>query len=161
MDMFVQARINSTTYPNTAIPSPVRNTWTVDIGDMFRALIRNDQAMTVVISIVLINCSIYLTSNLVIYFFKYDFGGEGWQNAYTLFNTFGRHISTAVKAKKTATISANHLNPILSFPFPRRYTACMVITVTSALPMPAHVLPRVERPSRSLLSLAKAGIMDQ
>ncbi|WP_300809443.1 glycoside-pentoside-hexuronide (GPH):cation symporter [uncultured Acetatifactor sp.] len=59
------------------------------IGDMFRALIRNDQAMTVVISIVLINCSIYLTSNLVIYFFKYDFGGEGWQNAYTLFNTFG------------------------------------------------------------------------
>ena len=28
--MFVQARINSTTYPNTAMPSPVRNTWTVD-----------------------------------------------------------------------------------------------------------------------------------
>lgn len=59
------------------------------IGDMFRALVRNDQAMTVVVSIVLINSSIYLTSNLVIYFFKYDFGGEGWQNAYTLFNTFG------------------------------------------------------------------------
>lgn len=59
------------------------------IKDMFRALFRNDQAMTVVVSIVLINCSIYLTSNLVIYFFKYDFGGEGWQNAYTLFNTFG------------------------------------------------------------------------
>lgn len=72
----------------------IREKSTVDmpvnsIGDMFRALIRNDQAMTVVISIVLINCSIYLTSNLVIYFFKYDFGGEGWQNAYTLFNTFG------------------------------------------------------------------------
>ena len=77
------------------------------------------------------------------------------------FSLMHRHISTAVKAKKTATINANHLNPILSFPFPRRYTACMVITVTSALPMPAHVLPRVERPSRSLLSLAKAGIMDQ
>lgn len=59
------------------------------IGDMFRALVRNDQAMTVVVAIVLINSSIYLTSNLVIYFFKYDFGGEGWQNAYTLFNTFG------------------------------------------------------------------------
>jgi melibiose permease len=72
----------------------IREKSTVDmpvnsIGDMFRALVRNDQAMTVVISIVLINCSIYLTSNLIIYFFKYDFGGEGWQNAYTLFNTFG------------------------------------------------------------------------
>ena len=30
-----------------------------------------------------------LFRSLVIYFFKYDFGGEGWQNAYTLFNTFG------------------------------------------------------------------------
>ena len=62
------------------------------IGDMFRALIRNDQAMTVVISIVLINCSIYLTSNLVIYFFKYDFGGPDWNSSYTLFNTFGGAI---------------------------------------------------------------------
>ncbi|MCR4764495.1 MAG: glycoside-pentoside-hexuronide (GPH):cation symporter [Lachnospiraceae bacterium] len=59
------------------------------VGQMFRALIQNDQAMTVVISIVLINCSIYTTSNLVIYFFKYDFGGTGWFNSYTLFNTFG------------------------------------------------------------------------
>ncbi len=59
------------------------------IKEMIQALLKNDQAMTVVIAIVLINCSIYLTSNLVIYFFKYDFGGEGWYNAYTLFNTFG------------------------------------------------------------------------
>ena len=59
------------------------------VKDMFKALIRNDQAMTVVIFIVLINCSIYLTSNLVIYFFKYDFGGEDWRGAMTLFNTFG------------------------------------------------------------------------
>ena len=59
------------------------------IKDMFKALFKNDQAMTVVIAIVLINCSIYLTSNLVIYFFKYDFGGADWYNAYTLFNTFG------------------------------------------------------------------------
>jgi melibiose permease len=62
------------------------------IKQMFKALIQNDQAMTVVISIVLINCAIYTTSNLVIYFFKYDFGGESWQNAYTLFNTFGGGI---------------------------------------------------------------------
>lgn len=59
------------------------------VGQMFKALIENDQAMAVVITIVLINCSIYITSNLVIYFFKYDFGGADWENAYTLFNTFG------------------------------------------------------------------------
>lgn len=62
------------------------------VGQMFKALIENDQAMAVVITIVLINCSVYITSNLVIYFFKYDFGGEGWENAYTLFNTFGGAI---------------------------------------------------------------------
>lgn len=59
------------------------------VGDMFKALISNDQAMAIVITIVLINCAVYITSNLVIYFFKYDFGGEGWFNSYTLFNTFG------------------------------------------------------------------------
>ncbi|MCD7716247.1 MAG: glycoside-pentoside-hexuronide (GPH):cation symporter [Lachnospiraceae bacterium] len=59
------------------------------VGQMFQALIRNDQAMAVVITIVLINCSVYITSNLVIYFFKYDFGGESWYSSYTLFNTFG------------------------------------------------------------------------
>ena len=62
------------------------------IGQMFRALIQNDQAMTVVVAIVLINCSLYVTSNLLIYFFKYDMGGEGWSNSYTLFNTFGGAI---------------------------------------------------------------------
>ena len=45
------------------------------IRQMFSALLHNDQAMAVVVTIVLINCSIYITSNLVIYFFKYDFGG--------------------------------------------------------------------------------------
>ena len=62
------------------------------VGEMFKALLSNDQAMTVVIAIVLINCSIYITSNLVIYFFKYDFGGTGWYNSYTLFNMFGGAI---------------------------------------------------------------------
>ena len=62
------------------------------VGQMFKALIQNDQAMAVVITIVLINCAIYITSNLVIYFFKYDFGGENWYDAYTLFNTFGGAI---------------------------------------------------------------------
>lgn len=59
------------------------------VGQMFRALVQNDQTMIVVISIVLINCSLYITSNLLIYFFKYDFGGDTWYNEYTLFNAFG------------------------------------------------------------------------
>ncbi|MBD5487329.1 MAG: sugar:sodium symporter [Lachnospiraceae bacterium] len=62
------------------------------VGQMFKALIQNDQTMIVVISIVLINCSLYITSNLLIYFFKYDFGGDTWYNGYTLFNTFGGGI---------------------------------------------------------------------
>lgn len=62
------------------------------VKEMFSSLIKNDQAMTVVIAIVLINCSLYITSNLVIYFFKYDFGQEDWSKSYTLFNTFGGGI---------------------------------------------------------------------
>ena len=65
---------------------------TASVGQMFKALVQNDQAMAVVVAIVLINCSIYITSNLVIYFFKYDFGGTEWFNSYTLFNMFGGAI---------------------------------------------------------------------
>ncbi len=59
------------------------------VGEMFRSLLKNDQAVTVVIAIVLINTAMYITSNLVIYFFKYDFGGNDWRTAYTTFNIFG------------------------------------------------------------------------
>lgn len=62
------------------------------VGQMFKALLQNDQAIAVVITIVLINCSLYLTSNLMIYFFKYDVGGADWSNSYTLFNAFGGGI---------------------------------------------------------------------
>ncbi|MCM1327829.1 MAG: glycoside-pentoside-hexuronide (GPH):cation symporter [Ruminococcus sp.] len=62
---------------------------TAGVKDMFSALFRNDQAMVVVVSIVLINSALYLTSNFVIYFFKYDFGGENWKGDYTLFSTVG------------------------------------------------------------------------
>ena len=65
------------------------NMETASVGDMFRALLRNDQTVAVVVAIVLINTAVYITSNLVIYFFKYDFGGSGWYNGYTLFNIFG------------------------------------------------------------------------
>ena len=62
------------------------------VGQMFRALIQNDQTMIVVAAIVLINCSLYITSNLLIYFFQYDIGGSKWVDDYTLFNTFGGGI---------------------------------------------------------------------
>ncbi len=62
------------------------------VSQMFSALLKNDQAMTAVIAIVLINCSVYITSNLVIYFFKYDFGGTKWFESYTYFNIFGGGI---------------------------------------------------------------------
>ena len=90
----------------------IREKATVDmkspsIGEMFRALLQNDQAMTVVVTIVVINCAVYITSNLVIYFFKYDFGGTAWFNSYTLFNTFGGAIQI--------------LSMMLVFPFLRRF----------------------------------------
>ena len=87
---------------------------TVSVKEMFRALLKNDQAMTVVIAIVLINTAIYITSNLVIYFFKYDFGGTNWFGDYTLFNIFGGAVQilsmmilypilrNAIKLKNTA-----------------------------------------------------------
>lgn len=52
---------------------------TATVKEMFSALFRNDQAMVVVGSIVLINSALYLTSNFIIYFFKYDLGGAGWK----------------------------------------------------------------------------------
>ena len=87
---------------------------TVSVKEMFRALLKNDQAMTVVIAIVLINTAIYITSNLIIYFFKYDFGGTNWFGDYTLFNIFGGAVQilsmmilypilrNAIKLKNTA-----------------------------------------------------------
>lgn len=62
---------------------------TSTIGQMFKALFSNDQAMITVLAILMINSSLYLTSNLVIYFFKYDVGGTGWMGNYTLFTTVG------------------------------------------------------------------------
>ena len=65
---------------------------TASVGQMFKALIQNDQAMTIVLTIVLINSATYITSNLLIYFFKYDIAGSNWQGNYTIFNTFAGGI---------------------------------------------------------------------
>ncbi len=62
---------------------------TSSVGEMFKALFANDQALVVVLAIVLINSALYITSNLIIYFFKYDMGGQMWQANYTLFSTVG------------------------------------------------------------------------
>ena len=51
---------------------------TPSVKQMFKALLGNDQAMTVVITIVLFNTATYITSNLLIYFFKYDLAGSNW-----------------------------------------------------------------------------------
>lgn len=100
----------------------IREKSTVDVdapsvGQMFKALVQNDQAMTVVIAIVLINSSIYITSNLVIYYFKYDFGGLGWLESYTLFNVFGGAIQI--------------LSMMLLFPLLRRFMSSIRVFYVS------------------------------
>ncbi len=62
---------------------------TTTVKEMFKSLFANDQAMVTVVTIVLINCALYITSNLIIYFFKYDLGGTDWQGSYTTFNMVG------------------------------------------------------------------------
>lgn len=53
------------------------------VKEMFSALIRNDQAMVVVVGIIVFNASLYLTTQLGVYFFKYDIGNSD------LFSLFG------------------------------------------------------------------------
>ena len=65
---------------------------TPSVKQMFKALLDNDQAMTIVITIVLVNSATYITSNLLIYFFKYDLAGSDWTGNYTLFNMFSGGI---------------------------------------------------------------------
>ena len=73
--------------------------------------------MTVVVTIVLINSAVYITSNLVIFFFKYDFGGKGWYNAYTIFNTFGGAVQI--------------LSMMLFFPVLRKFLTSLKVFYTS------------------------------
>ncbi len=61
---------------------------TASVKDMFRSLLHNDQAMVAVVAILLINSALYITSNFVIYFFKYDMGDTNF-GSYTLFSAVG------------------------------------------------------------------------
>ena len=45
---------------------------TSSVGQMFRTLFANDQAMTVVVSIILVYTSVNICGNLVLYFFQFD-----------------------------------------------------------------------------------------
>lgn len=56
---------------------------TSSVKQMFRSLLENDQALYIVITIVIFNASLYLTQNLALYFFEYDIGDA------TLFGVFG------------------------------------------------------------------------
>lgn len=58
----------------------------VTIKQMFRSLAQNDQALVIVISIIMFNASLYLTQQLAIYFFKYDIGNK---DLYGVFGTVG------------------------------------------------------------------------
>ncbi len=59
---------------------------TPSVKQMFQALIQNDQALAVVLAIVIFNASLYLTQNLALYFFKYDIGNA---ELYGVFGTVG------------------------------------------------------------------------
>lgn len=83
------------------------------VGQMIKALFANDQAMVVVAAIVLINCSLYITSNLLIYFFKYDMGGDNWNANYVLFNSFGGAIQI--------------LSMMLIYPFVRKFMSAIKV----------------------------------
>lgn len=56
------------------------------VKEMFSALIHNDQAMVVVVGIIVFNASLYLTTQLAVYFFKYDIGNS---DLFSLFGTVG------------------------------------------------------------------------
>ena len=73
------------------------------IKDMFVALFKNDQAMTVVVSIILVYASLNICGNLILYFFQFDVGNY---NAYSIFtavafaaNVFTMMIVPALRTK--------------------------------------------------------------
>lgn len=56
------------------------------IKEMLSSLISNDQALIVVVGIIIFNASLYLTQQLAVYFFKYDIGNG---SLFGLFGTIG------------------------------------------------------------------------
>lgn len=56
------------------------------VKEMLTSLFKNDQALAVVVTIVIFNSSLYLTQNLALYFFQYDIGNV---ELYGIFATVG------------------------------------------------------------------------
>ncbi|MBR6029725.1 MAG: MFS transporter [Clostridia bacterium] len=59
------------------------------VRDMLKALLRNDQALKTAGAVVLINMAMYITANVLTYFFKYDVAGPDWRGSYSLFSMAG------------------------------------------------------------------------
>ena len=62
---------------------------TNSVGQMFKSLFRNDQAMWIVLSTVIVNMAYGITSNLITYFIKYDMGNKDWSRDLLVYNAFG------------------------------------------------------------------------
>ncbi|MFI3168167.1 MAG: glycoside-pentoside-hexuronide (GPH):cation symporter [Bacillota bacterium] len=62
------------------------NIKTPTVKEMFSSLIHNDQALVVVVTIVVFNSALYLTQNMAIYFFQFDIGQK---ELYGVFGTVG------------------------------------------------------------------------
>ncbi|MGL5978427.1 MAG: glycoside-pentoside-hexuronide (GPH):cation symporter [Erysipelotrichaceae bacterium] len=58
----------------------------ISVKAMLQTLVQNDQAMSVVVAIIIFNASLYLTQNLALYFFKYDIGNA---ELFGIFGTIG------------------------------------------------------------------------
>ena len=117
------------------------------VGVMFKALVQNDQAMTVVIAIVLINGALYITSNLLIYFFKYDVSGAKWYDSYTLFNTVGgatqilsMMIIFPFMRKLMSTIRVFYLSVVMAI---SGYVLLFALMFTGATSMAALLIPGI------------------
>lgn len=67
-----------------AVPEPMTQNQeqAPGVGDMFRSLIQNDQALTIVFSIILVYTALNIVGNLILYFFQYDVGNT---DAYSVF----------------------------------------------------------------------------
>ena len=65
---------------------PAERQKTATVREMFSALVHNDQAMVVVVGIIVFYASLYLTTQLGVYFFKYDIGNS---DLFSLFGTVG------------------------------------------------------------------------
>lgn len=66
---------------------------TPTLKEMLKALVSNDQAMLVVLAIILFNSSIYLTTQLALYFFKYDIGNSEIFGLFGIIGGLGQMLS--------------------------------------------------------------------